>query len=243
MARSASARCLVLAALGAIALAGCTTTQHEAQRERLDSARQRAALESTRVTLANAVVNATAISEVRAPGRTAFVVKIRNAGRAGVTDLPISIGYTTAAGASVYLNSAANLDYFEAHLPAIRAGGELTWVYTADRSLPADARVFARIGRKRSAPALLTETNVSIGVSYRHAAGSGSLTVRLDNPTSVPQYELQLYAYAKRGARYVGAANRTIMTLGAGTERSVRLGLVGETGGRLYVQAVPTILQ
>ncbi len=55
-----------------------------------------------------------------------------------------------------------------------------------------------------------------------------SLTVHLTNPTSVPQYQLQVYAYAKRDGHYVGAANATVMNLGAGTRRSVRLGLVGE---------------
>jgi hypothetical protein len=70
-----------------------------------------------------------------------------------------------------------------------------------------------------------------------------SLTVHLDNTTSVPQYQLQLYAYAKRGRRYVGAANTTIMNLGAGSERSVRLGLVGDSSDQLHVQAIPTILQ
>jgi hypothetical protein len=238
-----SARGLALALVGAMALAGCTTTQHEAQRERLDSARQRAALKSTRVTVANTVVTPTSISEVSAAGRTAFVVTVRNRGHKAVTDLPISIGYTTAAGKRVYLNSAATLNYFQAHLPAIRAGGELTWVDTADRTLPAAARPFARVGLKPAAPALLTETNVRIKVSYRYSASTGSLTVHLDNPTSVPQYQLQLYAYAKRGPQYVGAANTTIMNLGAGSERSVRLGLVGESGSQLHVQAIPTILQ
>lgn len=238
-----SARPIALALAVAIALAGCTTTQHEAQRERLDSARQRAALESTRVTVANTVVAPASIAAVRTAGKTAFVVTIRNRGRRAVSDLPISIGYTTAGGESVYLNSAATLNYFQAHLPAIRAGGELTWVYTADRTLPAAVHAFARVGLKRSAPALLTETNVSIKVSYRYTASTGSLTVHLDNPTSVPQYQLQLYAYAKRGSQYVGAANATIMNLGAGSERSVRLGLVGESGGQLHVQAIPTILQ
>lgn len=243
MARSASARRVALAVFGAVALAGCTTTQHAAQRERLDAARQRAALEPTRVVAANTVVTATAISEVRAAHRTAFVVTIHNAGKTAVTDLPISVGYTTPGGVSVYLNAAASLTYFEAHLPAIRAGGELTWVYTVNRRLPEAARAFARVGRKPAAPALLTETNVSIKVRYHYSSSTGSLSVQLDNPTSVPQYQLQLYAYARRGAQYVGAANRTIMTLGAGSKRSINLGLVGASSDELHVQVVPTILQ
>lgn len=243
MVRSASARHITAALLGAVALAGCTTTQHEAQRERLDSARQRAALESTRVTVANSVVSPTSISEVSASGKTAFIVTIRNRGSKAVSDLPISVGYTTARGASVYLNASDELNYFQAHLPVIRAGGELTWIDTADRTLPNGARPFARVGLKRSAPALLTETNVSIKVRYHYTAGTNSLTVHLDNPTSVPQYQLQLYAYAKRGSEYVGAANTTVMNLGAGTEQNVRLDLVGRAGNELHVQAIPTILQ
>jgi hypothetical protein len=232
-----------VALVGALALAGCTTTQHAAQRERLDSARQRAALEPTKVTLENTAVTATGVSEVRVAGRTAFVVTIHNGLNRAVTDLPISVGYTTANGTSVYLNSGADLDYFQAHLPAISAGGRLTWVYTASRALPAGAHTFARIGSRRAAPARLTETNVSIKVSYRYSASTGSLIVHLENPTSVPQYQLQLYAYARRGQRYVGAANRTVMTLGAGSARNIKLGLVGVAGDELHVQAVPTILQ
>jgi hypothetical protein len=234
---------VAVALAGAISLAGCTTTQHEAQREQLDSARQRAALESTRVTVPSAVVTPTSISEVTAPGKTAFVVTLRNRGRKAVTDLPISIGYSTAGGASVYLNSAAGLNYFQAHLPAIRARGSLTWVYTADRTLPAGARPFARVGAKRSAPALLTESNVTIKVRYGYHAGMRSLTIHLNNPTSVPQYQLQVYAYAKRGGQYVAAANATVLNLGAGSSTSVRLGLIGTPAKQLHVQAIPTILQ
>jgi uncharacterized membrane protein len=234
---------VAVALAGAITLAGCTTTQHEAQREQLDSARQRAALESTRVVVASTVVTPTSISEVTAPGKTALVVTVRNSGRKAVTDLPISVGYTAPGGGSVYLNSVAGLNYFQAHLPAIRAGGSLTWVYTADRTIPAAARPFARIGSKRSAPALLTEPDVTIKVRYRYSAGLRALTVHLSNPTSVPQYQLQIYAYAKSGGQYVAAANATVLNLGAGSSESVRLGLVGAAPRQLHVQAIPTILQ
>ena len=241
MARSVRTGLVALA--GAAALTGCTTTQHEAQRERLDSARSRVALEPTRVTVANTVVTPTSIAEVRANGKTAFIVRVHNDGRRAVTDLPISVGYSTPAGTTTYLNSAANINYFQAHLPAIEAGRTLIWVYTAGRALPAGARPFAKVGLRRSAPALLTERNVSIGLRYRYDAAQRSLRVHLDNSTSVPQYQLQVYAYAKRGNHYVGAANVTVMNLGAGNRASVRLGLVGVPGSQLHVQAIPTILQ
>ena len=240
--RSARGR-LSLFAAGALVLTGCTTTQHEAQRERLDSARQRAALGTTRVFGANTVVRPTSVAQVRAGGRTALLVTIRNHGRRAVTDLPISVGYTTSHGISVFLNSAADLDYFQTHLPAIGAGGSMTWIYTTRRAIPGGARPFARVGLRRSAPALLTDTNVTIPLRYRYLPASHALTVHLSNPTSVPQYQLQVYAYARRGGRYVGAASATVTNLGAGSSRSVRLGLVGSLGNQMHVQAIPTILQ
>ena len=92
-------------------------------------------------------------------------------------------------------------------------------------------------------PALLTETNVTIQLSWAYAAG-GPVRVRLQNPTGVPQYQLQVYAYARRGNRYVAAANTTVTDLGAGSKQSLTLPLVGEPDGApLALEAVPTILQ
>ncbi len=59
----------------------------------------------------------------------------------------------------------------------------------------------------------------------------------------MPQYQLQVYAYAKQGGRYVAAANATVLNLGAGSSESVHLDLVGSTAQQLHVQAIPTILQ
>lgn len=227
----------------AIPLAGCTTTQHEAQRLQLDAARQRAALKGTRVTTQNATVRASSVSTLSVAGRTAFVVTVHNGGRHAVTDLPISVGFTRHGGAPVYLNATANPDYFQTHLPAIGAGRSLTWVYTANARLPEGARPFARVGSKPSAPARLTETNVRIDLRYSYLTGGRSVTVHLDNPTSVPQYQLQVYAYAGSNGRYRAAGNATVADLGAGSSQRITLNLTGAAAGDLHVQAIPTILQ
>lgn len=226
-----------------IPLAGCTTTQHEAQRVQLESARQRAALESTRVTVTNPLVRPTAISQVQAAGRTAFIVTVRNGSRRAVTDLPISVGYARAGGPSTYLNAGVNLNYFQAHLPAIKAGRSLVWVYTTERTMPPGVRPFARIGLKPAAPARLTEMNVGVRLGYSDRAGLNSLSIHLYNSTSVPQYQFQVYAYAIRGERYVAAGNATVADLGAGSRMHLRLALVGYATGNLHVEAIPTILQ
>ncbi len=209
----------------------------------LESARQRAALQPTRVIAANPTVTATKIATVAANGRTAFVVSIRNRGGEAVSDLPISVGYTKPDGSPVYLNASANLNYFEAHLPAVAARGQLTWVYTATRMLPPGAQPFAKVGTRQAPPAQLTETDVHIGVNYGYSPGDSSVIVHLNNPTSVPQYQLQLYAYSRRSGRYVAAGNATVADLGAGSQQHVKLQLTGASSAKLLVRAIPTILQ
>jgi hypothetical protein len=234
-----------LAALAlAVPLAGCTTTQHKAQREQLDSARQRVALDRTRVTTANPTVVPTAVDVVRSATATAFVVTVHNGGGKAVSDLPISVGYQPATGAQVYLNAAANLQYFQAHLPAIAAKHSLTWVYTTASKVPNGAQPFAAVGLKPAAPALLTEKDVSISVGSAHVSGANDVTVRLDNTSGVPQYQLQVYAYATAGGRFTAAGNATVPELDGGAKQSVRLKLVGAApSANLHVVAIPTILQ
>lgn len=229
--------------LVAASLAGCTSTQQEAQRLQLDAARLRSAIAGTRVKAQNARVRPTSIKTVAAGDLVAFVVTVRNTGRRAVTDLPISVGYTSSSGSRVYLNGGTDLKYFQTHLPAIRAGKSLTWVYTATRLIPSGAQPFALIGAKQSAPARLT-TNVRIQVNYGYSPGARSVTVQLDNPTSVPQYQLQLYAYAPDARGYAAAGNTTVEDLGAGSKQKVKLSLVGAAGsGKLEVRAIPTVLQ
>jgi hypothetical protein len=241
-------RCVAVAT-GALALAvplaGCTTTQHEAQRVQLDSARLRAALKSTRVTAANATVTPTSVATVTSGGKTAFVITVRNGGHKAVSDLPISVGYEGADGIRAFLNAAVNLNYFQAHLPIIAAGGSLTWVYTvSSHALPSRARLFAIVGRRPTPPALLTETNIRIQLDVGHVTATNSVTVHLDNPSSAPQYQLQVYAYARHGSRYVAAGNLTVADLGAGSRQRVKVPLVGVVpSANLHVEAIPTILQ
>jgi hypothetical protein len=224
-------------------LAGCTTTRHQAQRMHIDSARERAAVLTTKVTTANPLVGASVSATVADARKTALIVSVHNAGHRAVTDLPISVGYSLPGKPRVYLNAAAGLNYFEAHLPAIFAGQSRVWVYTADRALPKGARPFALVGSKPSVPALLTEPNVRIALKLTRST-SRKLHIALANSTSVPQYQLQVYAYAKRAGRYVAAGNATVVDLGAGSHQNLTLPLVGASQGAIVqVEAIPTILQ
>ncbi len=227
----------------AAALAGCSTTQQKAARLQLENARLRAAQLSTRVPTAGPTVAATGISLVRRPGRTAFVVTVRNRGGRPVSDLPISIGYRVGAGAAVYLNSAPAIGYFAAHLPLIGSGRSFRWIYTTARAIPTDARPFARVGASSTVRVTGLVAAPAISAAVTSATGGG-IRVKVRNLSGVTQYQLPVYAVAWRGPRVLAFATGTIPELGGGSSRTLQLRLLGSAeGAHVELETQPTIFQ
>ena len=226
-------------------MAGCSTTQQEAARLQLNDARIRASQDSTRVAAGarmSAIVTPGAITLLRTAAGTAFVVLVHNSGREPVSDLPVSAGYRDR-GRVVYLNAAAGADYFETHLPPIGAHRSIAWVYRTERSLPASARPFVRIGARRAADPGELATPPAIGASALRLSGD-RLTVALRNRTAIPQYQLPVYATARRRGRYVAAGAATVAHLGSGAAQTLHVTLVGTVGSaRLVIEAPPTIFR
>jgi hypothetical protein len=249
-----------LASLTALAaaglLAGCSTTQQEASRLQLNSARIRASEVPTRVRVPGQAVHVTRVALVTGGGRTAFVVEVHNLAPQPVSDLPISVGVRVGARPAVYVNSESpqEYSYFDAHLPVVTAQGTLTWVYTTDRRLPAHGRPFAIVGDHPSPAAprvdqlpvirasALTGTPATVGAASRRPASQ--LAIALHNLSGIPQYQLQVYAFAETAGRYVAAGAITVPHLGSQSSASLRLGLLGSLRhARLQIEALPTIFQ
>jgi hypothetical protein len=232
-----SARALALLG-GFAALAGCTTTQQQAAWLRMNNARLRASELSVRVTTPGSDVAVEQVSAVSGGGRSAVVVRVRNLGSRALSDLPISVGARAASGRRTYLNAAPGLDFFQTHLPVIRGHGQLTWVYASDHRLPAGARLFANIGsRSLAARPPLPQIEVERGVITR----AGAVRLKVVNRSSVPQYQLPVYAFVRRGGTYVAAGQATIGVLSGGGASALRLKLVGRPQGDLAIEAGPTI--
>jgi hypothetical protein len=235
--RSASAIML----LGVIAgLAGCTTTQQKAAWLRMNDARLRASELSVRVTTPGSAVAVEQVSAVAGGGRSALVVRVRNLRSRTLSDLPISVGAVGASGRRTYFNGAPGLDFFKTHLPPIPARGQLTWVYTTGARMPGGARPFARVGsRSLQAPSSLPQ----IRVLRRRGGGvaAGALRLTVVNRSSIPQYQLPVYAVVRRGGRYLAAGEGTIGDLAGGSSSAIRLPLVGKPAGALELEAPPTI--
>lgn len=228
-----------------IAVAGCATTQQEALRLRLNSARIRVSQHPTKVAVAGRALRVTHVALVRGRTGSAIVVRLHNPGARTVSDLPISVGLRKGAARQRPLNvkSPEEFSYFDAHVPVIGPGRTVTWVYTTTRHVPAGARPYAIVGARPSIRAPRVSTAPVIDASAAGTATSVRVAVALHNQTSIPQYQLQVYAIARHGGRYVAAGALTVAHLGAGGTHAVKLPLVGHpTRRRLQFEALPAMV-
>jgi hypothetical protein len=241
--------CAGLAAMGAVVtLAGCATTQDEAARLQLNSARIRAAEQKTVVRSAGSAVAVSAVSLLSSPGAHTFVVTVHNRQSSAVTDLPISVGVSSRGHRRVDLNahSTQELSYYDSHLPRIAAGSSLTWVFTTTTKLPSGAHPFALVGARPSpaASAGVTAPTIAARVTSTQRTRNGALLeVTLRNSSTIPQYQMPIYAVAERGGRFVAAGELIVPHLGSQKTLSVRVPVRGLlSDARLNVAALPAIV-
>jgi hypothetical protein len=230
-------------------LSGCSTTQDEAARLQLNSARIRTAELRTVVRSAGSAVQVRHVSLLTSHGASTFVVTVHNQDARAVTDLPISVGVTVKGHHRIDLNthSTQELSYFDAHLPRVAAGETVSWVFTTTRRLPARARPFAFVGSHPSPAASAGATAPTIAARVTGTQGTANggalLQVTLRNGSTIPQYQLPVYAVAARGGRVVAAGALVVPHLGSRKTLSVRVPVRGSVSdARLNVAALPAIV-
>jgi hypothetical protein len=228
---------LAILALGA--LAGCATTQQEATRLQLNSARIRASQYAIRVRRRDPNVRVSAIALLRSGRRTAIVVRVHNLADRSLTDLPVSVGVTAPHGLRRYLNDRAGIGYFDTHLSAIGPGAELTWVFASNATLPTDARPFVVVGSPT--PGFSSATRLpQLTAELQTVSGRPNivrLTVR--NDSGVPQYQLPVYATVSSRRGFLAAGTATIAHLGTGASTSLQMTLLGSATKAAPVLEVP----
>jgi len=227
-----------------IAVAGCATTQQAAVRVQLNAARIRASQRPTTVTVGGRALQVRHVALVAGRAGSAIIVALHNPGRRAVSDLPISVGFRKGGAPERPINrmSPAEFSYFQSHVPAIGAGRTVTWVYTTSRQAPPGARPYAIVGGAPSVRPPQLRTPPVIAASLARADTGARAAVALRNRSSIPQYQLQVYAVARRGRRYVAAGALTVAHLGSGGHRTVEVPIVGDPGRiRPKLEAIPTI--
>ena len=131
--------------------------------------------------------------------------------------------------------------YFQAHAPAMAPGDEATWVLSG-RKLPAGGHAVTVAKPNRALPTKATSVP-QLDVADARVV-KGAAVAQLSNPTSIPQYKLELYAWAQKGGRYVAAGHSDLAFLNAGETATVHIALVGDPkGARVHVEAPPSIFR
>jgi hypothetical protein len=236
---SASSFLLPLAAsLVALAtvISGCSTTQDANRRASIQADRTLASRKALELKGADRDVQVVRTSVVNGEGGSAIVVVLRNRGDAPVNDLPIEVG--PEGGEPV--NTRPNVPYFQSHAPAIGPGEETTWVYVSKEPLHADA-AFARVGTAANPP---TKAGNVDELETGGSAHGSSVSAEITNDVGVPQYDLDVYAVARKGGRYVAAGRANLEHLGVSETARLTLSLVGDpTGAQVQVFAPQTLFQ
>jgi hypothetical protein len=238
----------LLAALGLAAVAALaivvlgfshTTTQQTSGRLSVEGKRNVVGQKPIRVSGPDHTVKVVRTSLVRAGKSTALVALLRNVSSTTVNDLPLAAGVSKG-GKPDYVNL-KGASYFQAHAPAMEPGAEATWVLSGGKPLPAGAPVATVMRPKGRLPSKAT-TLPTLKVGAVGPAKGGAATAQISNPTSIPQYRFEVYAWARKGGRYVAAGHTDVAFLDGGESAVVRVPLVGDPkDARIHVEAPPTI--
>lgn len=218
-------------------LAGCVTTQQRNERAKLSAERLLASRKALRLGAPSLDVRVGRVALIRARRASAFVVELVNAGGRPVADVPLEVGVARG-GRRQVLNRRGGLDYFASHVASIAPHGRARWVFVTRRRLPRRARAFAVAGAPDTTlpgrPQALPELASS-------ALGGRTPRVEVRNGR-IPQYELPVYAFARRGGRYVAAGRAAIEHLGTNRAATISISLVGApAGATLEAEALPSI--
>jgi hypothetical protein len=228
-----------------VALSGCQTTQEAAARIHVRSARELASREKLDLGKPSQTVEVADVTLLESDGRQAVAVELRNTGSEPAHDLPLAVGVRDSNGDRVYLNREHG-PYFQSHIPALGAGERATWVYT-DKDLVQGAHdAFAEVGADPSAAVDRPPSLPALDLSAVQPTAGNPDRIRFDvsNPTELPQYDLDTYAWATKAGQVVAAGRASAGDLEPDETEPVSLSLVGAPkGAELHVSAPPTIFE
>jgi hypothetical protein len=219
------------------ALSGCATTQDANKRASIQADRTLASRNALELKGTDPDVQVVSTTVLNGKDGSAVVAVLRNRGDQPVNDLPIEVG--PEGGDPV--NARPNVPYFQSHAPAIAPGDQATWVYVSKDPLGSN-RAFVRVGAHPTAP-LTTAGQVSELDTGGKVDGS-RVKAEVTNDTGVPQYDLDVYAVARKGGRLVAAGRADLEHLGVTNSAHLTLPVIGDAKrARVQIFAPQTLFQ
>jgi hypothetical protein len=235
---------LLLAALAALTLSACESTQSKSRRLETTGA-GKAQLTTISAGAANPDVEVlgTTILHNRDGGR-AVVVELDDEG-GDQAAVPIQIVAKDAKGKPLYKNDLHGLQTSLQQMAYLRRSRRTFWVHDQVTATDVPRSVDVEVGKaKAPAPAAVPEIALR-RVHLAHDQTSGTvLTGVVQNRSKVSQRNLPIYAVARRGGRIVAAGRAIIEKLDPEPQKKptvFRIYMIGDPkGAQLDVRPVPT---
>jgi hypothetical protein len=229
----------VAAALVALALGGCETTQQLSAKLGRELGHQSAIAGTTKLGSASHAVRVLR-SAVLAGSPAAVALELTNTSARPQSAIPVLIDVTDAKGASVYRNDTAGIDPSLQQLAALPPHATAWWVdneVLPQRGVP--RAVSARIGAA-GAPHGPVQRIVVSGVSASSSFPGPHVDATLRDASPSAAKTLSVYVVALAHGRVVGAGRAAVAALRSGASAQVEVPMTGAvTGASVALTVVP----
>ncbi len=241
------AAALALAALAAVLLSACETTQEKSARLEKIALKKAANLplgaKGLKIATPSRQIQVLDAVALRSSEATAVALKLRNRSGTAQSVVPLLIDVTGANGASVYSNSTPGLATSLVSASYVPAHGTVVWVNDQIQATAAAKAVKTEVGEGKATHSAAPPVKVSESHLEREPGGIALVAGKVVNPSNVPQRELVVTAIADRGGKTVAAGRSVIPELAAGGTGSFQIFLVGsDSGAKLTVGVTPSTL-
>jgi hypothetical protein len=219
-----------VAALAALALGGCETTQQLSAKLGRDLGHQSAIAGTTKLGRSSHAVRVLR-SAVLAGSPGAVALELTNTSARAQSVIPVLIDVTDAKGASVYRNDTAGIDPSLQQLAALPPHATAWWVdneVLPQRGVP--QAVSAQIGAGGATQGPVPRIAVS-GVSASSSFPGPHVDATLRNTSTGAVRTLSVYVVALERGRVVGAGRAAVAAMRAGSSAQVEVPMTGSVTG------------
>ena len=202
------------AALSALLVTGCESTQDKAARvQKANAIKQKAASQPLTVPTIERRVKVTGTTVLRGKDTDAVVVAVVNNSSKPIADLPIAVKILNGAGKMVLNNTAPGTDHWLNHIPLLRPGQTLYWVNDQLDALPSARKATVRIGpgvvvAHPYPDAQLIKTSI-----FEDPVSGAAFTGKVKGTAPVLQERVVIFSVGRQGGKIVSAGRGVLEKL------------------------------
>jgi hypothetical protein len=235
--RQARGAPLALAALAALALGGCESTQEKSAQLEKTAKHERLALQGVTVSKQSADVRVLATEVVRGKEGGAVIVRLRDTSAKAILAAPIAIVVRDAKGKTIYQNNAPGEDQSLTKV-SLQPGVEGVWIDDQVHTEAAPTSASAKVGEgshpSGPAPKLSVE-----GLHVSGAGGEAGAEGSVKSQSAKTQYNLVVFVLARKAGKIVAAGRAVLPEVLPGASDSFQVYFVGDPSGAKLEASAP----